>query len=988
MPPDAQTTLPLRRSWQRTAGIAFAAIILVSTVCWLIARRPSDAALLAEAQDASLDGRYADASRLAGTLVERHPDSSEYLLFAARADVELGDHNRALGLYDRVTGDGSESFVAARLEAGELLLFKLHRASDAERRFLDVLSQHSDNVTAINRLVHLYSLEGRTHACVDMLYRQIRTGNFTADHLLMIGQRAPFVDSPSVVNTWLESDASDAIPLISRSRIAINENRNRDALTILHRILKWDPEQIEAHALTGRALLATGDDHEFLKWHVALPPTAEAHPMVWLVRGHWAQRREDHATAVRCYWESLKREPQQKSASYQLGIALIACGRSQEAEPFLSHAKQLDELSDLLDHLLTNRQDVAAMRRIASRMESMGRTWEAWGWARQAVAINPTTRWAQELQERIAPTLSHDTPLTLQSHQPGLKLDLASNPLPDWSPSDQATLTVSDPDLEKHAVTFVESAAAVGIDFTYFNGYDGRRKGRFIHEQMGGGVAVLDFDVDGWPDVYFTQGCDWPPQANQRRHLDRLYQNREGESFTDVTNHCGVTEWQYSQGVTIGDFNNDGFPDVFVANIGANRLFENNGDGTFSDATAAAFNNDDWTTSCVLADLNGDTWPDLYAVNYVHGNQVYSKICRDPEGRVRICSPSEFTPSHDRLYVNTGDGGFEEITLQTDIQNRPGNGLGIVAADFDQSGLLSLFVANDQTANFFLHNQTDSRGGQLSLVERGLMYGLAFDQDGLAQACMGVAVGDANGDSLLDMFVTNITRESNTLYVQQQGSGFTDATQRSGLRDGSFAMLGFGTQFLDAELDGLPDLVLTNGHVDAAQADGAAYQMRPQYFCNVGQGRFVERPPGQAGTFFETAVVGRSLARIDWNRDGREEFAVSNLESPAALLKNTTREAGHFLALKFVGIASSRDAIGTSATVTMGNVERTRQLTAGDGYQASNQRQLVFGLGKNQDVDQIEVRWPSGLRQVIRDVVSGGEYLIIEGRPQPFRLPQ
>jgi len=257
--------------------------------------------------------------------------------------------------------------------------------------------------------------------------------------------------------------------------------------------------------------------------------------------------------------------------------------------------------------------------------------------------------------------------------------------------------------------------------------------------------------------------------------------------------------------------------------------------------------------------------------------------------------------------------------------------------------------------------------------------GLAFDRDGAAQACMGVAAGDADQDGLLDLFITNYFRESNTLY-QQQGGMFVDATRPAGLREASFSWLGFGTQFLDADLDGLLDLVITNGHVDDYSKVGQPFEMPPQLFRNRGQAHFQELASQDLGLYFQQRYRGRGLARLDWNRDGREDFVVSHLDAPVALLTNQTKQHGNHLAVQLVGTASSRDAIGSRVTVTSGDNSWTAQLTAGDGYQASNQRQLVFGLGQNHQPDKLTVHWISGATQTFTNLPLNSEIRIVEGQ--------
>ena len=266
------------------------------------------------------------------------------------------------------------------------------------------------------------------------------------------------------------------------------------------------------------------------------------------------------------------------------------------------------------------------------------------------------------------------------------------------------------------------------------------------------------------------------------------------------------------------------------------------------------------------------------------------------------------------------------------------------------------------------------------------MAGVAVDADGMSQACMGVAVGDADGDGLPDLYVTNFYLESNTLYRQIAPGQFADVTRRARLRDPSFAMLGFGTQFLDADLDGLEDLVVTNGHIDDLTSIGDPYKMPTQVYRNLGRGRFTEVSARSLGSFFEKHHLGRGLARLDWNRDGLDEFVVSHLEEPAALLLNSSESIGHSLAIQLRGTRCNRDAIGAIVQLSVGHRQVTRQLTAGDGYQASNERQLIFGLGDATEIDELTVRWPAGPTQSWNHLTADQLLLIIEGVDQIWRI--
>lgn len=317
-----------------------------------------------------------------------------------------------------------------------------------------------------------------------------------------------------------------------------------------------------------------------------------------------------------------------------------------------------------------------------------------------------------------------------------------------------------------------------------------------------------------------------------------------------------------------------------------------------------------------------------------------------------------------------------------------GKGLGVVAADFDGSGRLSLFVGNDAVPNFLFVNETPSPGAPPRCSEQALVAGVAVDGEGRSQACMGLAAGDADGNGRLDLFITNFRNEANTLYLQQDVLTWVDDTRRAGLYAASFDLLGFGTQFLDADLDGRPDLVVINGHVGDLRQHGVPYQMRPQFFRNVGAGRFVELPGAAAGEFFQGAYLGRGLARLDWNRDGRPDFVAQRLETPAALVTNRTLRTGHFLSVKLTGTESARDAIGATVSFTAGGQPQLAQLVAGDGYMASNERQLFFGLAAATTIERLEVAWPSGRRSVFTNLDADQELHIIEGHDRPFLVPR
>jgi hypothetical protein len=626
----------------------------------------------------------------------------------------------------------------------------------------------------------------------------------------------------------------------------------------------------------------------------------------------------------------------------------------------------------------------------AQRAETQDRLWEAVGWYEQLVASGVDQQLAtarlRDIRSRLTPT----TPQVLPENNPAVHVNLDSWPLPQLLAAPQTELAHRGPAPLHVPVRFTDLAQAAGLDFRYYNGRDPHKVGFRMHEVDGGGVAVLDYDGDGWPDIYLTQGCRFPPDPQQTEYYDRLFRNLGDGRFVDVTFQAGLRENGFGQGVAVGDIDNDGYPDLYIGNFGPNRLYHNCGDGTFEDITAqSGLTGNVWTSSSVIVDLNSDACPDIYEVNYLKDEEtMFDRLCPDSKGKPRICPPIVFDAEQHRLYVNHGDGTFHECGEEAGIHVGDGKGLGIVAADFDDSGKISLFVANDVVENFYFYNETPGPGEPIQLVEQALVRGLAFAADGQAQASMGVAADDVNYDLLLDMLVANFYLEPNCLYVQQSDHTFVDMTRATNLYDASFPMLGFGTQFLDGESDGLPDLVVANGHLMDETDLGIPYQMRPQYFRNEGNTQFVELRADVLGEFFDHPQLGRGLATLDWNRDGLEDFTITYLDRPAALVTNQTREAGHFLAVSLCATESARDAIGTKVTVDFGGHVRRRQVIGGHGYQASCQRQLLFGLGRTARIDRLNVLWPSGREQTWTDLEVDVEVRIVEGRETLERVPR
>jgi tetratricopeptide (TPR) repeat protein len=740
-------------------------------------------------------------------------------------------------------------------------------------------------------------------------------------------------------------------------------------------IVARDPTNLAALALLGEALLHAGDDR-LEEWFARLPPHADDSADIWMVRGLRARRLDQPQAAARCFWEAVRREPGHRRAVYHLGQTLSAI-ESPAAPAFEARAGELHGLTHALDLVLASggRNEVA-VQESAKLLQQMGRIWEAWAWASMAEKMFPQSTWPSQMLAHLAPTLNTNTPLTLDSANLALRHDLSHLPLPTAAPR-RATPTPGAAAQVATPVRFVDEATAAGLSFSYRNGdSDITRPGARMFEQTGGGVAVIDYDGDGLPDLYFTQGCRWADGDQQPAPpgdlTDRLFHNHGGRRFVDSTAAARLVDSGFGQGAAVGDFNSDGFPDLYVANIGPNQLLLNNGDGTFQDATSTAgLQHGDWTSSCLIADLNHDGHPDLFDVTYLEGDDVFTRLCQG-----LACSPRNFRGTPDRLLLNRGDGALEELRDST--PSIDSKGLGVVALDVDGRGRLSLFISNDQVPNFLLRNDPLAGWPGIELRNESFATGLAFNEDGLAMAGMGIAAGDADGDGRVDLYVANFRDESNTLYLQDAPGLFIDATRGAGLREPSLPYVGWGTQFLDAELDGDSDLVLVNGDVDDYRPTGGMSAMPAQFLQNQGGGRFVELKVDRAGSFFKPLYQGRGLARVDWNADGRMDFVVSNVNSPAALATNRTEPVGRFFNLRVKATDSARDAFGTHVTVVCDDCEWRQQLVAGDGFMASNERVLQFGLGSADAVDTVVIHWPSGGTTTLHDLPVDATLDVIE----------
>lgn len=916
-------------------------------------------------------------------------ESAENLLAAGEKLQRVGRLSEAISAFAEVPDSLGVLTTRARVAEASTLIHigRLDQAEGVIERLAAVAPEHP---RLIQMQASLLTSAGRRwearEAMRTLVERRIPGMYQTLIDLALL------YEMPSPKEEYLAAlkESGGANESLCLGRYANSVGLHAKGLEYLSTSMKANPKLVEPYVQFSTALLDLGKIDSFMTWQKAMPVACEEHPQTWFVRGRFFEEQQERSKAIESYAKCFELDPNHDVAAYRLALLLKAAGEASMAKTLIERAELQGKYRELAITLFDDGGSKETLSEIAMLALSLGRMQEAAAWKDVLVRVEGDEATVQKL----ASAVDAYTPETLPwLEENGELVSLARSRIASGTepekmrrPTDVSAASKQTADV-RHRFALRDDADEANLGFRFHNRTIPDDDGRRMYEYTGGATCVIDFDLDLAPDIFFTQASEVKTAvstvaADAELH-DTLFRNRNGESFREVAAQAGVDGREYGQGASVGDFNSDGFPDLYVASLSGAKLLTNNGDGTFGDVTdVAGANHDAWTSSCMIADLNNDSHPDLFSATYLTGDDVFTRVCENNSGRKYACNPNGFPPDVDVYYQSRGDGTFAELTEEAGLDATDGDGLGLAVADFDNTGDVEIFVANDERPSFFYQARQKPKADGKRWSENGLFSGLAFNGQGEDQANMGIAVEDIDHNGFQDLFVTNFFQQANTLFLNQDGLSFLDQTKSYGLHDASWAMLGFGTQFIDIDLDGWHDLVVANGHIDDFSFQGTPYRMPTQVFRNVDGERFEEiDPASEEGSalddYFHQKLLGRSVAVVDWNLDRRDDFVISDLEANAAVVTNVTETPHESVAFRLIGTESNRDAVGSQITVTRGDLAYSRQVKAGDGYQSSNERLLRFGLGATSGPITVAVRWPSGKSETFRDV-EVGDFIIVE----------
>jgi len=926
------------------------------------------------------------------------------LYVSAQVLQQRGKFEQALAMVDRIALSDPEYGIKAHRDALTWAWNKsLLRSS--EERALKILAHYPEDYETLKLYAALLDLEGRRYEASLAMQQLLRLGNRDITTMALAIDTVKPVKSDDIIKQKLQEAPSEIRLKSSLAFGALYEKNPQEAEKLFREILDAQQGTDACWVGLGLSLAEQEQWQRIPEWFANRPAIhknsnsiseplgtkqAEELPEYWRLLGLWLQSQRKFIEAAQCFTKSLEIDPM----NYLSAGPLAQCYTLLDEKELAKQAETLFQTTQLANRNLNYCRDGHRreewMNQLANTLETHGRRFEAILWREvmekyhrpkgdKIVALENAKKEALNTTK-----IGHvNTGLSRGSDAfPDLDLKKFLATSPTESPGIPGDSYPKSMGKIAAQLRWTDVAKEIGGQIPYRNGDDPAQIGMQTYQSNGAGAGTLDFDRDGWPDLFVLQGGGDPrdPSSNDP---SVLLKNLHGQSMQSVASQAKVANRAYGQGVAVGDFDQDGFPDLFVLNFGQNLLLRNQGDGTFEHIDVPLMRRDVqknpvWSVSGAIADLDGDHLPDLVEINYASGIDVITHLCVTKDKIPQVCRPTEFPASPDAIYLSNGTGNFDSGNNRWNVAMDDGRGLGVIVGNIDGKHGNDIYIANDMSANnLYLSGPLDATSKQWMLADEAVRRGCAVDIQGKPQASMGVGCADVDRNGTLDLFMTNFIDEYNALYTQSDQGFFQDASRRYRLIDPKKKTLGFGTQLIDLDCDGWQDMLVVNGHVDDYRSKGQPYTMRPQVFLQR-EGGFIEQTGESLGPFFQAEYLSRSLGIWDFNRDGKLDSYVTHLDQPLSILRNDSSNQGNWIALEVIGVHSERDAIGAEIRLQAGDERWIHQRLTGNGFECSNEPIIHFGLGDVTHLDAIEIQWPSGRITRYNDVPANQRILCVE----------